>query len=127
MNSRWKKPEEVYRMVFVLSNLFLILSTVLFLVYLIAPLLGGILYINSLIHYGSWIVVALATRIVSQRGRKGFHIRAPEYILLCLVMIINFAIWFSYPINVVLGILSIVVIAISYGTNRKRMNQAKEA
>jgi hypothetical protein len=41
MNNWWKKPAEVYGLSFVLANLFLIISTVLFLVYLIAPLLGG--------------------------------------------------------------------------------------
>jgi|GEM_PF-3768526 len=118
--------KEIYGMTFVLVNFFLIFSVIMFLIYLGAPLLGGNLSVIALIHYGSWIAMAIGISIVSQRGRKGLKIRAYEYVIVCLVAIVNFAIWFSYPINIILSILSIVGTAISCRAHNKRMSQEKE-
>jgi hypothetical protein len=117
-----KTPKDIYKLMFVLANLFLIISTVLFCIYLAAPLLGGTLFGTALIHYGSWIGLGLGMRIVSQRGRKGLWIRMYEYAFLCLAIIVNFILWFPFPIGVVLSILSVIGIAISYRTqgNRKK-------
>jgi len=118
-----KNKEEVYSMAFVLANLFLIFSVIIFSVYLVAPLLGGKLSISALIHYGSWIILAIVVRIVSQRGRKRLRIRLHEYAMVCLVAIVNSALWFAYPINIILSILSIVGTTISYRAQNKRIKE----
>jgi hypothetical protein len=118
--------KEIYSKTFILANLFLIFSVIMFSIYLGAPLLGGKLSVKALTHYGSWTAMAIGIRIVSQRGRKGLKIRAYEYLIVCLVAIVNFAIWFSYPINIILSILIIVGTAISYRAHNKRMSQGAE-
>lgn len=109
-------------MTFAFANLFLIFSVIMFSVYLVAPLLGGKLSVKALSHYGSWIALSVGVRIVSQRGRKGMTIRTYEYLILSSAAIVNFVIWFSYPINIILSILSVLVTVISYRAHNKRMN-----
>lgn len=117
-----RNPERFYGQLFVIANLFLIFSAIMFFIYLIAPLFGGKLLARALIQYGSWIVLALGTRIVTQRGRKGLPIRAYEYALLGLSGIVYFALW-SYPFNIILSMLSIVGIAISWRAQNKRLKE----
>ncbi|HDH11671.1 MAG TPA: hypothetical protein ENG83_05665 [Nitrospirae bacterium] len=112
-------------MAFVLANLFLIFSVIIFSVCLLAPLLGGKLSVSALIHFGSWIVLAIGIRIVSQRGRKAQKIRVYEYALICLAAIVNFNLWFTYPINIILSILIVVGTAVSYKAHNKRMKDDK--
>jgi hypothetical protein len=114
------KIKEVYAAVFVIANLFLIFSVIMFSIYLAAPLLGGKLSVIAVIHYGSWIGLALGTRIITQAGRKGLPIRAYGYALLCLSCIVYFLLW-AYPLNIILIILSIVAIAISYKAYNRRI------
>ncbi|RJQ53423.1 MAG: hypothetical protein C4526_06565 [Nitrospiraceae bacterium] len=118
-----ENTEKIYGMAFVLANLFLVFSIVIFSIYLAAPLLGGKLSVDALIHYGSWIGLAIGMRLISKRGRKGLRIRAYEYSIACLVTIVNFALWFSYPMNVVLSVLCVVGMAISYRAQNKRINR----
>lgn len=124
MRNSLRNKERFYGQVFVLVNLFLIFSVIIFSIYLVAPLFGGKLLVNALIHYGSWIFLALGMRIVTQRGRKGLRIRAYEYALLCLSGIVYFALW-SYPFNIIFGILSIVGIAISWRAQNKRLKEGQ--
>jgi len=95
----------------------------MFCIYLVAPLFGGKPSVSALMHYTSWIILALGIRLVSQKGRKGLKIRAHEYSILCLATILNFIIWFRYPINIVLGMLSVVVTVISYRAQNRRMKK----
>ena len=125
MSNPLRNKEQVYGKAFVLANVFLIFSIIIFSIYLIAPLLGGKLSTSALIHYGSWIFLALAMRILSQRSRRGQRIREYEYLIACLVAIINLVVWFSYPINIVLSILSVVGIAISYRAQNRRLKEGQ--
>ncbi len=113
--------EEVYAMAFTLSKLFMIFSMSMFSIYLIAPLLGGKLSFSALIRFGSWIILSIGIRIVSQQGRKGLRIRLIEWSFLWLVSIINLIVWFTYPINIILGILSVIAMIVSYRAQKRRM------
>ncbi len=66
-----ENKEQFYGQVFVLANAFLIFSIIMFSIYLVAPLLGSKLSISALIHYGSWILVAIWVRIISRRRGRG--------------------------------------------------------
>jgi len=118
--------KELYNRIFILSTAFLIFSAILFSIYLIAPLLGGKLSIPALKGYASWILVALAARIFSQRGRKGHYIRLFEYLILCLAAIVNFVVWFSYPINIILSTLCVIGIGISWKSQQRIKDKNKE-
>lgn len=120
-----KNKAQIYSQAFALANLFLIFSVIMFSIYLVVPLLGGKLSVSALTHYGSWIFLALGMRIISQRVRRGLRIRAYEYLISCLVVIINFVLWFSYPINIILSILSVVGLAISYRAQNRRLKEGQ--
>ena len=112
--------KELYNKVFILSNCFLIFSTIVFLIYLVAPLIGGKLLMPALTGYGSWILVALAARIFSQRARKGENIKLSEYILGVILIISYFILRFSYPYNIIFSILVLVVLGISWKAQKSK-------
>jgi len=116
-----RNKKNVYGTIHTLANIFLIFASVIFLIYLIAPLLNGKLSFSALTHYGSWILLAIVARVVSKRGLKGLKIRVREYVFISVVALINFGIWFRFPFNIILGVLMVVGTVISYITHSKRM------
>ena len=46
-----------------------------------------------------------------------------EYLIGCLVVIINFVVWFSYPINIILSILCVIGMAVSYRAQNRRLKE----
>lgn len=115
--------KQLYKLIFVVSNAFLVFSIIIFSIYLVAPLLGGKLSFKALTHYGTWILLALGAIIFSQRARRGLRIRLYEYMICCCAVIINVVIWFSYPINIILGILCIIGMVISYRAQNNKNNE----
>lgn len=85
--------DEFYRTMLFLSNTLLVLAVVLIVLYLIAPLLGGKLSIYAIIAYISWIGIALLSKLFVRRARKGLRIRAYEYIIASLCVILNLLFW----------------------------------
>ena len=123
------EKEALYTKLFVIANYFLVFSIIMVAVYLAIPLLGGKLSVSALMHYGSWICLAVGMRILSRRRRKGLRIRIYEYSLAYLFAVINFVIWFSYPINMILSILGLAGFALDYRAqekNRKTSDQDKK-
>ena len=115
-----KNQEKVFDIVLVTSNMVLILALLLISIYLTFPLFDGKLYLTSILRYGSWALMALAMRIVLKRARKGLPIRAQEYLLMYLVLVFNFAVWFIYPINIIISIFAIPVFIYSYKVRKAR-------
>jgi hypothetical protein len=106
--------EEVYRVASFFATFWLVVAIVFVAIYLVAPLLGGKLSVYAILHYAGWIVLALAAKFVLKRARKGLRIRAYDFAILCITVVFNFVIWFSYPINIILSSLSIIGLVISY-------------
>lgn len=117
--TRSQRRSEIFGIAFALANLFLILSVVIFSVYLVAPFFGGTLSVNALAGYGSWIGLALGMRLIAQRQRQGLPARMGDYLIACLFAIANFALWFSYPANIVLSVLCIIGMIFSYRSRRR--------
>jgi hypothetical protein len=65
----WSKDDACY-IAGGMLNIFLGLWVVLFVFSLIAPVFGGILSGNALIHYGSWIGIALLGKYQLKRYQK---------------------------------------------------------
>ena len=112
--------EEIYKIASFFINFWLIVAAVFIIVYLAAPLLGGKLSLSAILHYGIWIVIALTIKSFLKRTRKGFALRAYEFTILCLLVILNFFIWFSYPLNVIFSILNTAGFIISYKAQKRQ-------
>jgi putative Mn2+ efflux pump MntP len=123
MRKLFANKEEVYTVAAFALNFWLAVAVIFVIVYLVAPLVGGKLFPNVIMKYASWIGLALLARNVLKRVRKGLRIRAYDYSLVCLCVIINLLLWFSYPINIILSILSVVGLAFSYKAQSNRMRQ----
>ncbi len=115
--------EKIFNIASMALNFFLSIAVVIFVVYLVAPLLGGKLLFNALVLYGSWIGMALFLKFLVKRAQKGLRIRQHQYVLLCLYNIVCMFLWFPYPIDVFLSILSIVGIVFAYKAQQRRGNQ----
>ena len=114
-------PHTPYDLVFIFSNIFLIYSIIITVIYL-----GGFLYdgksVTPIFAYGSWIILALCGRFISQRARNSLEIRVYDYLTICLAVTINFFFWFKFPTNVILTILCVLGSFFSY---RARKNKAE--
>lgn len=115
--------KQIYVMSSYLTNFWLVLAVVFVVVYLLAPLFGGKLLIKAIIFYASWIGMALSLKFILKRRRHELRIKAHEYLLICLYYIVCMLIWFFYPLNVIISILSIVGFTISYRAQDKKINQ----
>jgi len=109
-----QNKEKIYNIASISLNFFLSIGTLIFLVYLFAPLFGGQLLINALILYGSWIGMAILLKFMVKRARKGLQIKQNEYIFLCTYSLVCIFLWFSYPINTFISLLTIIGIVIAY-------------
>lgn len=110
----------LYDLVFTLSNLFFIFSLIITLIYL-----GGFLSdgksVTPIFAYGSWIILALCGRFISQKVRNRLEIRVYDYLIICFAVTINFYFWFKFPTNVILIILCILVLFFSYKARKNRV------
>lgn len=120
MNSTSKiDKKDIYKLAYAALNFWLIVAVVLVAVYLLAPFAGGSLSLSAILHYGSWIAVALAARYVLRHARKGLRIRAYQYAILCLVIVFDLVVWFSYPVGVILSIVNIVFFLVYYRAQKR--------
>lgn len=115
--------EKIYNITSMALNFFLLVAVIIFVVYLVAPLLGGKLLFNAVILYGSWIGMALFLKFLVKRVQIGLRIRQHQYVLLCLYNIVCMFLWFPYPISILLSIFSIVGIVFAYKAQQRRENQ----
>lgn len=113
--------KEIYDFASVALNVYMTGAAIIFVVYLVAPLLGGKLLFNALILYGSWIGMGLFLKFLVKRVQKGLRIRPHQYVSLCLYNIVCMFLWFRYPINVFLSVLTIVGIAFAYKAQQRRV------
>ena len=116
----FKNKDEFYRKMSFFLDALLIIAALLVASCLVAPLLGGKLSVYAVIPYASWIGIALVAKRFLRRVRKGLRVRVYEYLLLCLCVIVNLAVWFRYPISVILSVLSIAGCVFAYRAQDKR-------
>jgi len=116
--------EKIYYIASVAANAIFIIAILLLGIYLIAPLMGGQLLADAVIKYASWVGIALAMKLILNRLRKKDHIRAREYILLCLVVVANTIAWFPYPLNLIIGTLGLIGIFFSYRAGKRAKGQS---
>ena len=106
--------DQYIKAVSLLANAFLVLSSVLVALYLIAPLFGGKFSVRAVIAYASWIGIALVTKLFLRRIRKGERIRAFEYLLGCLFTIVYPLLGFPNPIDIIFSILCVAGFILVY-------------
>jgi disulfide bond formation protein DsbB len=106
--------ENLFRFLSIISSLYFYLAVILFAVYLVAPLLGGRLYLNALVIYGSWIGMAFALKyFLKKRGEK-ISLKWHELLVFTIYSISCMFLWFSYPLNIFFSLLIIAGNFISY-------------
>jgi hypothetical protein len=103
-----KNKKSIYSIASLTATIILVIAVILLVTYLIAPLFGGKLFVDAIIKCASWAGIGLAIKIVLKRAQNGLHIRACDYLLLCLVFIANLVVWFPYPANLILSIIGII-------------------
>ena len=95
------------------------LSVFLFIIHLIAPLLGGKLYFSALIIYGSWIGLALLSKHMLKNTQREVRLKGYKFLLLTLYFILCAFLWFPYPLNIFFSGLGIVGNLVGYKAQLK--------
>ena len=89
-------------------NAILVLGAFFVALDLIAPLFGRKLSFFAIIVHGNWISTSIVAKLFLSRIQKELPIRAYEYLLGCLVGIINLVgLPLPYPIGIILSIILI--------------------
>lgn len=112
--------EKIYKIASVASNIILIVAIIFLSIHLIAPLTGGKLLINAMVKSLSWLGIALAIKVALNRVQKDLYLRIYEYLIICLIVIANIWVWFTYPINLILNILCVICLILSYKSQREK-------
>ena len=114
------RKRRIYHFVSVCLHCCLALAGVVFIFYVVAPLVGGKLFPQALIQCGSWIIMAAYSIVLLQKKRRGLRISWYTFMLFGLYTIACGFLWFTYPFNLLFSILSVVAIAFSYNAQQKR-------
>lgn len=114
------KKEDTYKIGIFASNFLLALAVMFVVLYSIAPLFGGKLFVNAIIKYASWIAPALALKFFLKRLQQGLRMRVYDYIILCISSITSIVLWWAYPFNIILSVLTIISSVVSYRAQSRR-------
>ena len=102
-----------------LITVYLALASILFLTYLVAPLIGGKLSFKALMIYGSWIGSAILLKYIIKNFQKETLINNFKYFLICLYFISCMFLWFPYPLSLLSSLTLIVGFAVGYKKRRR--------
>ena len=92
----------------ILTNAFIFLSFILFIVYLIAPFVRGDLSIRAIVVYGSWIGLGFAIKYYITKYRKKMLLNWYETLLFSAYGLICMFLWFSYPYNIISSLFIVI-------------------
>jgi hypothetical protein len=112
--------DEYFKSILLFLNAFLVFASILTVFYVVFPLFAGKFSIYTVIVYTSWAAAAFVLKHHLKRVQKGLRVRVREYILLCILTVLNLLFWFGYPIGVILSVLSIAGFFIAYRAHEGR-------
>jgi hypothetical protein len=115
--------DEYLKSILLFLNAFLVFASMLVVLYVLVPLFAGKFSIYTVVVYASWIAAALVLKHHLKRVKKGLRVRAREYILLCILSVVNLLFWLWYPIGVILSVLSIAGFFLGYRAQSKKWGQ----
>ncbi len=100
----------------------IVLASILFTLYLVAPLFGGRLFIYDVVVYASWIGLFLVLKLFLTQSRKALPVRAYQILLGCLFSIVTPLVWFRnhIGIGIIVSILIIISFFLAYRADRNK-------
>ena len=98
----------------IITNAYLFLSVILFIVYLSAPFIGGKFFSKAFVIYGSWIGIALVVKYYLNKIQKKISLKWYEFLFLLVYIIICVFLWFPYPYNILFSILVTILNVFGY-------------
>ena len=120
-----KSNKNLLYFISILTNLFLFLSIILFVVYLIIPIIGGIFSSKALIIYGSWIGIAFAIKYIINKIKKNIKLKWYEFLILFLYSIVCMFLWFPLPFSFIFSIFIAVGNVVGYRAQQKSIIKEK--
>ncbi len=114
------RKEQLYSYSYALSNIVLVFSVAITAIYFIMYIAGGEeLSIVNILQFGIWILVVLWLRYFCRRVQNRLETRIFDFLIGCIITIAGFILWFSFPANIILIVLSMIGFACSYKAHRK--------
>lgn len=103
-NEKNRSKKNLINFISIVTNLFLLLSIILFIIYSIIPVIGGIFSAKALVIYGSWIGFAFAVKYLINKIKKDILLKWYEYLILFLYSTVCMFLWFPFPLNIIFSI-----------------------
>lgn len=112
------KKEKTLRLLILFTNYALLGFAIVFLMYLVAPLLGAKFMLRSLIISGSIVVYIYLLKIIEIE--KKYQLKGYRFLLFYSYNVLCMFIWFRFPLSVLLAIVVTIGFAWEYKRKRKR-------
>lgn len=87
--------KEIQTFIYSMSNISIVVAMIFLLLYLMAPLLGGLFYVTPIIYYGSWVVYALCVKYEAKNFLQ-FKTKKLQFILVNILEIGCFLILYEF-------------------------------
>jgi hypothetical protein len=97
-----------------IANYYLAISILLFLVYFVAPIFGGKLFVKSLVIYASWIGVAILMKVYAKKIYYKKDIKKVEWFFYGAYLSICMFLWFPVYIGLFLSFCVVATLMMSY-------------
>jgi hypothetical protein len=101
----------------------IVLASILFTLYLVAPLFGGRLFISAVVVYASWIGLFLVLKVFLTKLKKGLQPKAYQIMLACLFSIITPLVWFRNHIGIGIIVSMLVIVGFWFAYRADRVQQ----
>jgi len=105
----------------VFLRVYLYLSIILFILYLIAPLFGGKFHLEAIILYGSWIGFAIIMISIVKKKQNAKNIEIKEFLISFIYYLFCMFIWFNFPVNIILCIFGGAGLLIEYRKQKAKV------
>ncbi len=125
VKSQWIERNKAYSMVSVCLNIGLVGSLLMLGLYIITALLGGIGAVYGIAAFACMALMITVTKRFYNHIQTGSIIPIYEYLILFLCAGIDLAIWFGYPLNLILICVTLVTCTVSYITRERRLKQRR--
>lgn len=102
-----------------IANIWLVLSCLILLPYLLAPLLGGKFLPMALLKYGVWIVNALILKYAAKYFRDRIRMKKQKWFILSIWLILSIIVWHPNYIGLIISLFSVIFLIVGFRSQKR--------
>jgi hypothetical protein len=110
MNKTGWDNKDIYNIGTGLANILLVLSCLILLPYLLAPLFGGSFSLRSILAYGCWIGNALIIKYTMRYVRDKVRMKKQKWFLISLWLLLSILLWLPNYIGLIIYLFLVILL-----------------